>query len=204
MRPAWRMLTLPPAADMVVAQPADAAGRPGGRGFGQGPVGLAGSGALHCPVRAVLVVVLAEGVELVLQAGQGGGGRLPVQPAFLGLVEPLDLALGLRVKRSAVLLRDGEGCEQVLEGVPPAAGPGGADATVAGERRGGQPVGVAGLQERVDDDFAGDRRVGAGCQQVAGVVVEPVDDLGVGSAGQGPVGEPGCQHSFGRAASKRR
>jgi hypothetical protein len=52
-------------------------------------------------------------------------------------------------------------------------------------------VGVAGLQECVGDDFAGDRVPGAGGEQVAGVVVEPVDDLRVGAAGQGPVGEIG-------------
>ena len=52
-------------------------------------------------------------------------------------------------------------------------------------------MGVAGLQERVDDDFAGDRGVRAGGEQVAGVVVEPVDDLRAGAAGQRPVGEVG-------------
>jgi hypothetical protein len=43
----------------------------------------------------VLVVVLAEGVELTLQVRHGGGGRLAGQPAFLGLVESPGLALGL-------------------------------------------------------------------------------------------------------------
>ena len=90
--------------DMVVTQPVVTARAAGGRSFGQGPVGLARGGALHCPAGAALVVVLAEDVELVLQAGQGAGGRLPGQPAFLGLVEPLDLALGLGVERPAVLL----------------------------------------------------------------------------------------------------
>jgi hypothetical protein len=69
----------------------------------------------------VFVVVLAEGVELALQAVQGGSGRLPGQPAFLGLVESLDLALGLGVERLAVLLGDAEGGQQVLECVPAAA-----------------------------------------------------------------------------------
>ena len=31
----------------------------------------------------------AEGVELALQVREGSGWRLPGQPAFLGLVEPL-------------------------------------------------------------------------------------------------------------------
>lgn len=56
------------------------------------PVGLAGDRALHCPVGAVLVVMLAEDAGLALHVRQGGGGRLLSQPAFLGLAEPLDLA----------------------------------------------------------------------------------------------------------------
>ena len=139
--------------DVVVAQPVVAVRGGGGPGFGPGPVGLARGGALHCPAGAVLVVVLAEGVELGLEAGQGGGGRLRGQPAFLGLVEPFDLALGLGVEGVAVLLGDAQGGQQVLEGVPAAAEAGGVDAPVVGEGRGGQPVGVAGLQERVDDDL---------------------------------------------------
>ena len=76
--------------DMVITQPVVAVRGGCGASFGQGPVGLAGSGTLQCPVRAVLVVVLAEGIQLALQVWQGGGGRLLGQPAFLGLEEPLD------------------------------------------------------------------------------------------------------------------
>lgn len=122
------------------------------------------------PAGPVLVVVLAEVVELLLQAGEGGCGRLRGEPAFLGLVESFDLALGLGVKGLAVLLGDAEGGQEVLEGVAAAAEPGGIDPPVVRERRGGQSAGVAGLQERVDDDLAGDRGPGAAAQQVAGVV----------------------------------
>ena len=153
MRPARRMLTLPPARRGHSAAGSARTGA-GGPGFGQRPVGLAGDRALHCPAGAVLVVVLAEGAGLALQVAQGGGGRLPGQPAFLGLVESSGLALGLGVERLAVLLGDAEGAQEVLEGVPPAAEAGGADAPVIGQGRCGEPVGVAGLQERVDDDFA--------------------------------------------------
>jgi hypothetical protein len=100
-------------------------------------------------------------------------------------------ALGLGVEGVAVLLGDAEGGEEVLECAAAAAEAGGVNAPVVRERRRGQPVGVAGLQERVDDDFAGDRGPGAAAQQVTGVVVEPVDDLRVGAAAQGPVGEVG-------------
>jgi hypothetical protein len=55
----------------------------------------------------------------------------------------------------------------------------------------GQAIGVAGLQERVDDDGAGDRGVRAAGQQVAGEVTEPVDDLRAGAAAERPVGEVG-------------
>ena len=118
-------------------------------------------------------------------------GDCRAEPAFLGLVEPFDLALGLGVERVAVLLGDAEGGQQVLEGVPAAAEAGGADAPVVRQGRGGQPVSAAGLQERVDHDLPGDRGMDAAAEQVARVVVEPVDDLRVRPAGQGPVGEVG-------------
>jgi hypothetical protein len=104
--------------DVVITQPVVAPGGGCRASLGQGPVGLARGSALQGPVGAVFVVVLAEGVELALQAVKGGGGRLPGQPAFLGLVESLDLALGLGVERLAVLLGDAQGGQQVLEGVP--------------------------------------------------------------------------------------
>jgi hypothetical protein len=44
-----------------------------------------------------MVVVGGEGVELGLQLGEAGGGRLGGQPFLDGLLEPFDLALGLRL-----------------------------------------------------------------------------------------------------------
>jgi hypothetical protein len=46
---------------------------------------------------SVVVVVLAEGVELELEDGQGGGRNLLAEVALKGLVETLDLATGLGV-----------------------------------------------------------------------------------------------------------
>jgi hypothetical protein len=83
--------------------------------------------------------VLAEGVELGLESGQGGGGRLLGEPAFLGLVESLGLALGLGVEQVAILLGDPEGGQQVLEGVTAAAGPGGIDAPLSVKVEAGSP-----------------------------------------------------------------
>jgi hypothetical protein len=60
----------PVVADAVV--PADQRGAAGG-GFGAGLVGLLRGLAVHGPVRGRGVVVVAEGVELALQLGQGPG-----------------------------------------------------------------------------------------------------------------------------------
>jgi len=46
-------------------------------------------------VRPGLVVVADEDVDLALELGDGGRRVLLAQPALQGLVEPLDLALGL-------------------------------------------------------------------------------------------------------------
>ena len=68
-------------------------------------------------MRPLLVVGEAEGVELGLQLGEVGRRRLPPEPALEGLVEALDLALGLGMARRPVLLADAEVGEQVLEAV---------------------------------------------------------------------------------------
>jgi hypothetical protein len=65
----------------------------------------------------MLVVGEAERVELGLELAQGPGCRLAREPAFQGLVEALDLALGLGVPGRPVLLPDAEPGEQVLEPV---------------------------------------------------------------------------------------
>ena len=70
---------------------------------GCGPVRLAGRGPADRPVWPLLVVGEAEGVELSLQPGEVGGRRLLPEPTLEGLVEALDLALGLRVAGRTVL-----------------------------------------------------------------------------------------------------
>jgi hypothetical protein len=59
------------------------------------PVRLAGRDPPDRPMRPVLVVGEAEGVEPRLQRGEVGRRRPLPEPAFQGLVEALDLALGL-------------------------------------------------------------------------------------------------------------
>ncbi len=68
------------------------------------PVRLARRPAADRPVRPLLVVDVAEGVELGLESGEVGRRRLPTQPTLQGLLEALDLALGLRVTRRPFLL----------------------------------------------------------------------------------------------------
>jgi hypothetical protein len=52
------------------------------------------------------------------------------EPAFLGLVEAFDLALGLRMVGVAVFLGDAEAGEQVFEAVAAAGEAGGVDRSV--------------------------------------------------------------------------
>lgn len=79
----------------------------------------------------------------------------------------------------------------MFERVASTAEPGSVDAAVIGQRGGRDAVRVGGSQERGDDVVAGDRVVCGAGQQVAGVVIEPVQDLHVGAVGEVPVGEVG-------------
>ena len=84
-------------------------------------------------MRPLSVVDPGEGVQLGLQAGEGGGGWLLEQPVLQGLLESFDLALGLRVTGPPVLLGDAQVAQLVLEPVAAAfaAGePGGVDVAV--------------------------------------------------------------------------
>jgi hypothetical protein len=112
------------------------------------------------------------------------------------------------VVRAGVLLRDPEPGELGLEAVAgrpaaPAAGePCRIDQPVVREHAGGQAVGCGDGPERGQDDRAGDGPVAGGGEQVAGVVIEPVQDLHVGAAGtavgQRPVGEVGLPDLIGQ------
>jgi hypothetical protein len=81
-------------------------------------------------VGSKLVVDALEAVELGLPLGEGGGGGLSGEPAFQGLVEAFDRALGLGMAGMAVLLGDAEVGEQVLEAVAAAGETGGVDRPV--------------------------------------------------------------------------
>ena len=71
------------------------------------------------PVRADVVVVVGEGIELALQCGERLGGGLLGQVALERLVQALDLAAGLGVVGARVLELDAEALELVLPGRQP-------------------------------------------------------------------------------------
>ena len=125
------------------------------------------------PVRPLLVVGEAEGVELGLELGERACRRPPPEPALQGLVEALDLALGLGMARCPVLLADAEIGEQVLEAVAAAGEAAGVDGAVVGERGRGPAVRVARGGEGRHHVVAGDPPERRAAEQVAGVVVEP-------------------------------
>ena len=183
--------------DAVAADPLVGRGRAGGGGFRSGGIGRGRSLTVQGAVGSLLVVVGAEGVQLRLQFGQGSGSGLASEPLFEGLVEAFDFPAGLGVVRAGVLLLHPEAGEFLLEAVagrPAAAAagePGRVDQSVVGEHGRGEAVSCTNSAERGEDDGAGDGPVGGAAQEVAGVVVEPVQDLGIGAVGQLPVGEVG-------------
>ena len=115
----------------VVAEAQVAPGaRTGRHGLGRRPVDLTRRPAPDASVRSLLVVGLAEGIELGLQLDERPRGRLLAEPALEGPMEAFDLALGLGMVRGPVLLADAEVGEQVLEGVVAAREARGVDRTV--------------------------------------------------------------------------
>jgi hypothetical protein len=116
------------------------------------------------------------------------------------LLEPFDLAAGGGVVGSRVLLDDAEPAQFGLEGVAAAGAAGeagGEHHAVVGEGGGWCAVAGHGGQEGVDHGGAGDAAVGGDRQGVAGVVIEPGQDLDVGAGGQAVVGEVGLPHLIG-------
>ena len=207
MRPARRKLILPERVEAVVAQPVVA------RGAGRRRARLwvvrvgAGRGASVELAVGSVVVVDGRGSGRAGLGGRRGSRRAAAGSSQLleGLVEALDLALGLRVAGVAVLLGDAEDRR------------GGTRRRSSRRRSGrcrrgrcrsawrrGSRVRRLAARNVVDDDVAGDRGVGGAAEQVAGVVVEPVEDLDVGAVGQAPVGEVGLPALVGLGGSKRR
>jgi len=93
-----------------------------------------------------------------------------------------------------VLLDDIEAAQFGFEGVAVALSTGeagGEDHAVVGQGGGGNAVLACGFAEGGEHDGAGDAVVGGDGERVAGVVIEPGQDLGVGAVGEPVVGEVG-------------
>jgi hypothetical protein len=166
-----------------------------GGGVGAGDVDGGGGGPLgQGPMGALVVVVGGEGVELGLEGGEVVGGVTGGQPLLQGELEAFDLALGLGVAGPSVFLGDVEAGQFGLEAVAaafPAGEAGGVDQAVVGEGGGGDAVGGAGGPEGAKDDPAGGDRAGGQVEGVAGVVIDPRDDLDLAGIGEVPVDEVG-------------
>ena len=161
-------------------------------GFGEQAVDDGGGSAGEGAVGSVVVVELDEVVEQGLEVGEGLGWGLFGEPAFEGLLEALYLPAGGGVVGAGVLLADPEGGEDCLEGVAAAAATGEAGGVhhgVVGQHRGGKALLSGCSSEGVHDDGAGDGSVGGNREGVAGVVIEPGEDLAVGAIPETPVGE---------------
>jgi hypothetical protein len=162
------------------------------------------------PVGPVVVVDGGERLEQGLQLDQGAGlDGLGGEPFLEGLLEAFHLAAGGGVVGAGVLLDHAEASQFGLQPVAAALAAGqagGEDHPVVGEggRRG--PIAVDGAAECRQDDRAGDPGMGGDRQPIAGAVVQPAQDLGVGSGGAvgpgeavvGEVGLPGLVGQGGR------
>ena len=106
----WRRVSLPNLSTVSWRMRRCALGWLRGVGFGSGVVGVVGGGVAGVGAVGPLGVVDGgEGVEQGLQLGQGGWSWSGGEPAFEGLVEAFDFALGLWVVGLAVFLGDAQG-----------------------------------------------------------------------------------------------
>jgi len=87
-------------------------GWPGFRGlFPDGGGGFAADG----PVGTLVVVVVAEDIELGLEFFEAGGSRLGSEPLLHGVMESFHFALGLGMVGSSMVMVDAEGFDRVGE-----------------------------------------------------------------------------------------
>ena len=138
---------------------------------------MARCGRERCGRRWLQVLVKASRRAWAGRGWRAGG--LGGEPVLEGLPEPLDLALGLRVARLAVLLLDAEAAQFVLEAVAAAAAAGesgGEHQPVVRQGGGRDPVLSDRGAELRDDGGAADAAVRGDAQQVAGMVIEPGQD----------------------------
>ena len=152
-------------------------------GLDGGGIGLGWGGAMERTMRPDLVVDAGEAVQLGLQFGDRWRRLVERRASASGLVEALDLALGLGMVGMAVLLCDAEVGEQVFEAVAAAGEAGSVDRAIVSECGLRQAIDAGSGQEGSDHGLASDASTREAGEQVAGVVVEPVDDLHAGAVG---------------------
>ena len=160
----------------------------GGGGLGGGAVDVARGAPVQRSVRAVLVVVARNSSSCRCSSGSVRAGP-GAQPALQGLVEPLGLALGLRVSRGSVLLPD---TEHRAAGIRTRCG-----RHRSGRCRRGRCRSACSLERRDRRwrqgtwrrRIAADGLVRGAGQQKPGVVIEPVEDLHIGPVLEAPVDE---------------
>src|ERR1700733_8634404 len=173
----------------LVSDPVVSASLPVGRGGLQcGPVCLAWGLAVQRAVGALLVVMLAESVELLLGLRGAARRRPGSEPALESLVKALDLSLRLGMAGRPVLLADAEHPEQVFERVAASGEPECVDAAVNGQRGCGRAVLIHSREEHGHDLIAAHRLMDRAGQQIPRVVIEPVQDLHIAAAEKPRVG----------------
>ena len=100
--------------------------------------------------------------------------------------------------RRAVLLADAEVREQVLEAVAAAGEARRVHGPLSVSVAAGQPCASPAAVNVATTSSPATRRNGRAAEQVAGVVVEPADDLDLAAVGEAPVGEVGLPDLVGR------
>jgi hypothetical protein len=127
-----------------------------------------------------------------LQLGDGGGGGLPRQPFLQRLVEPFDLAAGLRVIGGGVAQPDPVGGEETFEAGHPATTRAAVEhRTVVGEVAGRKPICRSRFTDRGVKGWAVEHWRSVAADGEPGMVVELVADLHLGAVRERPVGDVG-------------
>jgi hypothetical protein len=153
-----------------------------------------------------------EGLELV--DGRGLTGMGP-QALLHGLLESFDLAAGGRMVRPGVLLPHAQTVKLCFESVAPALPPGQSrreDHAIVRQRRGWNPMDGNGFPEAAEDGPSRDPPMSRDRQSLAGVVIQPGEDLHMGTGGTrrrhepivGEVGLPALVGLIGLEANRGR
>lgn len=174
----------------------------GGVSLDLGVEDLTWGAAADSAMRAVVVVVGDEPVDLSLEFDEVDGGVLFGEIALEGLMEAFDLAAGLGVIGPGVLVGHAEGLEEGFHHHFPAPMFGGVDAAVVGEHRRGCPVALRGAEEHLSDVGGPSDRNGNGRDTEAGWSSRKLTISTWRSSAMEKCVMSDCQVSLGRSALK--